>query len=298
MMDFRMDTFITVCSYMNFTKAASKLNITQPAVSQHIRYLEEAYGCRLFEQKGKRISLTKSGELLLSAARTMKHDEQQLVRAMRETDREKRYLNFGATLTVGEYLIPQRVADYIQKSAPIPITMLVENTTVLLKFLNEGKIDFAIVEGYFSKKEYDYHVFQRESYIPVCAAKHTFQSEPRYIEDLLGENLIVRERESGNREILERYLEGRNLSLEDFANRMEISDIRAIKVLVERDCGIAFLYRASVERELREGRMKRIPLREFEIHHDINFIWRKGSIYGDYYNRLYQELSGEEKAGR
>ena len=176
MMDFRMDTFITVCSYMNFTKAALKLNITQPAVSQHIRYLEEAYGCRLFEQKGKRICLTRSGELLLSAARTMKHDEQHLVRAMREADREKRFLNFGATLTVGEYLIPQKVADYIQKSAPMPITMLVENTTVLLKFLNEGKIDFAIVEGYFSKKEYDYHVFQRESYIPVCAAKHIFQS--------------------------------------------------------------------------------------------------------------------------
>ncbi len=52
MLDFRIDTFLAVCRYMNFTKAASELHITQPAVSHHIHYLENRYGVRLFESDG------------------------------------------------------------------------------------------------------------------------------------------------------------------------------------------------------------------------------------------------------
>ena len=53
MLDFRINTFLTVCKYMNFTRAAQELNITQPAVSQHIRYLEDAYQVKLFDYKNK-----------------------------------------------------------------------------------------------------------------------------------------------------------------------------------------------------------------------------------------------------
>ena len=71
MLDFRMDTLVMVCKYMNFTKAAEKLNITQPAVSQHIRYLEENYRIKIFQYEGKRMSLKKEGEILLNAITTI-----------------------------------------------------------------------------------------------------------------------------------------------------------------------------------------------------------------------------------
>lgn len=63
-LDFRVDTFLMVTKYMNYTKAAEALNITQPAVSQHIRWLEDAYGVKLFQYQGKKLRLTKAGELL------------------------------------------------------------------------------------------------------------------------------------------------------------------------------------------------------------------------------------------
>ena len=74
MLDFRMDTFLAVCRCMNYTRAAELLNITQPAVSQHIRYLEGEYQTKLFVQKGKRIELTESGELLKQTVLRMQHD--------------------------------------------------------------------------------------------------------------------------------------------------------------------------------------------------------------------------------
>ena len=68
MLDFRINTFLTVCEYMNFTKAAQILCITQPAVSQHIKYLENTYNTKLFEYEGKKIKLTKSGEIFYQTA--------------------------------------------------------------------------------------------------------------------------------------------------------------------------------------------------------------------------------------
>ena len=65
MLDFRIDTFLTVCKFMNFTKASQFLNITQPAVSNHIRYLEEYYNVKLFYFIGKKMQLTKEGQILL-----------------------------------------------------------------------------------------------------------------------------------------------------------------------------------------------------------------------------------------
>lgn len=63
MLDFRIHTFLCVCRHMNYTRAAAELHITQPAVSQHIRYLEREYGTKLFSYKGKHLQLTQAGHI-------------------------------------------------------------------------------------------------------------------------------------------------------------------------------------------------------------------------------------------
>ena len=85
MLDFRMDTFLSVCHYMNFTHAAEHLNLTQPAVSQHIKYLEQKYDTTLFTRDKKKLALTPAGEILRSALETMRNDENTLKKRMRES---------------------------------------------------------------------------------------------------------------------------------------------------------------------------------------------------------------------
>ena len=80
MLDFRMDTFLAVCRHRNYTRAAEELNITQPAVTQHIQYLQSYYGVKLFSYQNKRLALTEEGELLRNAALCMLHDEEKLKR--------------------------------------------------------------------------------------------------------------------------------------------------------------------------------------------------------------------------
>lgn len=289
MLDFRMDTLVMVCKYMNFTKAAEKLNITQPAVSQHIRYLEENYCIKIFQYEGKRMSLTKEGEILLNAITTIKHDDVFLREKLNELKKEQHRLIFGTTLTIGEFVIPGHLAAYLKKYPDTSVQMVVSNTYRLLEKINSGEIDFALIEGYFTKSEYDYLIYSREKYIGVCGPEFKF-SNKETIEDLLPERLIIREPGSGTREILERLLGEKNLVVNDFKNLVEVSNMNAIKALVESNCGITFLYEVAAREEIKAGRLKEIKLREFDVTHDFTFVWRKGSIFADRYRELFKIL--------
>ena len=114
MLDFRMETFLTVCNDMNFTHAAEHLNLTQPAVSQHIKHLEKTYGTELFIRDKKKLRLTPAGEILRSALETMRNDENTLKKRMQESIEEKKVLTFGVTMTIGEYAIVPALSRFIK----------------------------------------------------------------------------------------------------------------------------------------------------------------------------------------
>lgn len=285
MLDFRIDTFLAVCKFMNFTKASQYLNITQPAVSGHIRYLEEYYQVKLFVYSGKKMYLTKEGKILLEVATTLKHDDIFLKNKLKNRS-NKQELIFGATLSVGEYIMPKIINSLLQENCNLAIKMQVANTSELLKGINEGNLDFAIVEGYFNKNEYDYRTFCHENYI--CVGSSNLKIDPVVdINELFKYNLIIRETGSGSREIIERWLKERNMNLRDFENIIEIGNINMIKHLVANLQGVTFIYQMAVIDELKQGKLKEIKINDMQISHEINFIWRKNSVFSEYYQQLF-----------
>lgn len=290
MLDFRMETFLTVCQFMNFTRASEKLNITQPAVSQHIRFLEDHYHAKLFRYEGRKLQLTKAGEILRNASMTMMHDEQSMQSRML-ADEKAEELCFGATRTIGDVLMGKILKKYMDNFPDARIRMVVENTRELLKELDAGYIDFALVEGFFQKKEYECLRFSDEPYIAVCAPDYSFKKKPQLIEDLFQERLLLREEGSGTREVLERCLNAQNYSVSDFARITEAGSLQTIKELTKAGCGITFLYGTAVQEELKKGRLMQIPLRNFQVYHEFNFIWRRGSIYGKRYREVFCRFS-------
>ena len=287
MLDFRVETFLTVCQTMNFTRAAEQLHITQPAVSQHIRALEEEYGTKLFTYRGKQLHLTESGQLFLRTAATMRHDVMRLRDLMQKAD-ERRYLRFGATLTIGEYIMPNPLMRLMQHESELQIRMLTANTRELLKLLDEGVLDFAIVEGYFDNQVYDSIVYCTKRFIPVCSPYYQFSHPVHKMEDLLEARLLVREPGSGTRNVLERALEERNLSVPSFSLITELGSLNLIKTLACNGAGISFFYEPVVQAELRLGTLREIHLDDGEISHDFTFIWRRGSVFAPYYREIYE----------
>ncbi len=293
-MDFRMETFLEVCRQMNFTRAAEQLHITQPAVSQHIRWLEENYQTKLFEHQGKKVYLTQAGRMLKEAVTTVKHDDIHLREELARANRESSRLIFGATRTIGSSLVPEKIAAYLALYPHVSIRVTVANTQELLERLNQGDIDFALVEGFFEKTAFDSLPFSRERFVAVCAQDYAWQGGG--MEELLQQRLILREAGSGTREILERYLEGYNLTLRDFPHTVELNSLEGIRTMVKAGGGITFLYEAAVREELNRGQLREIPLEGFPLFHDFTFIWRRGSVFSSYYRNLFALLKGDGRA--
>ena len=288
MQDFRMETFLTASRLLSYTETARELHITQPAVSQHIHFLEEHYNAKLFQYEGKKLCLTEAGVLLRKAATTMKHDEITLLETLKASPRRK--LVFGATRTIGDYFIPETLIPYLARERNTDICMLVDNTETLLHKIDSGELEFALVEGYFRTSEYDYKVFSEQKFIAVCGGDHLTKTQALKVESLFESCIIVREPGSGTREILERYLNERNCSISDFQRVIEVGSIRAIKSLVSANCGITFLYEAAAAQDLRDGTLRKIPLIDFERSNSFTMVWRKNSIFQERYLELYQHL--------
>ena len=290
MLDFRVDTFLAVCRCMSFTRAADALHITQPAVSQHIRALEAQYGARFFSFEGKKLALTDAGRLFLRTATTMRHDAQHLRDALGSLSGGGRRLVFGATLTIGEYIMPAPLARLLAAEPNVSLRMVVANTAELLRGLDRGDIDFAIVEGFFEKSEYDSLSYLTERYVAVCAPGYRFRQPVHTLEDLLGERLLTREPGSGTREILERRLREHNLTVRDFRAVTEIGSLNAIKALVRMGQGVAFRYEPTVRAELESGALREIALSGFPVLHDFTFLWRKSSVFAQTYREIFDLL--------
>ena len=291
MLDFRTDTFLTVCQTMNFTAAAKQLNITQPAVSQHIHFLEEQYNTSLFIYRNKQLFLTQSGEILRKHLLTMKNDEQNIKKELKSNFTGIATLSIGVTMTIGEYAIVDKLANFLIQHPEINFHLHYGNTFQLLKLLDNGQISMAIVEGNYPKENYSHKKYSTEDYIAVCAASHNFVTDHPYtISDLVCERLLVREEGSGTRNILEQSLIARGFRISDFLHYTEVENMHTIIGLLKRDCGISFLYKIAVENELKSGILKEISLDDFKMQHDFDIIWEKHSIYTDKYLSICEEF--------
>ena len=258
MLDYRINTFLKVCETLNYTLAAKQLHITQPAVSQHIHYLEEEYDTTLFVYSNKQLSLTRSGEILRKYLMTMQNDEKNIIKEMKSIETTIETLSIGVTMTIGEYAIVNRLADFIKHHPEMNLHLHYGNTAELLKLLDQGKIHMAIVEGNYPKDKYSHKKYSTEDYIAVCAVSHEFKYTPHTLHDLLDERLLVREQGSGTRHILQESLQVRGLSISDFKHYTQVENMHTIISLTKKDCGISFMYKTAVKEELKKGVLKEI----------------------------------------
>lgn len=288
MLDIRIETFLNLCETKSYTKTAQILNITQPTVTQHIQYLEKKYRCRLVNYSGKSLKLTEKGEKLKIFALAMKANNFKIEQDMLKDSTKNTKINFGSTLTIGEYVMPEKIADYLNQYPDTNITMLVDNTEVLLKKLEEGLIDFAIIEGYFDKDRYGYTLVKTATYIGVCGESYPLAYKIVTFDELLQERLIVREKGSGTRDILETLLHEHNLSIDSFLSQLEIGNFNAIKELVMNGLGITFVYQEVVEKELREGRLLPLTVEGFHIKREFNIVYLKEDVLLDKYTDFWK----------
>lgn len=242
-MDSKLNTFLTLSRTMNYRAAAEKLHLSQPAVTKQIQSLEQLLNTKLFYYDGHMLHKTENCLLLERYAISMHYQFEELQLAIAGKERLK--LRIGATKTIGDYVLIDAIKDYL--SCPEHELMLVvDNTKNLLQMLDENRLDFAVIEGTFSKSKYDSYLFRQEPFVGICKKDSPLCGRHLSIEELLGETIIVREDGSGTRRIFEERLVASGYELNDFFRQISISSFVCIKALVAGGVGISFLYRSVV----------------------------------------------------
>lgn len=291
MIDFRLKTFIDLCDTKSYTKTAKNLSITQPAVSQHIKYLEEKYDLKLFDYIGKRLSLTKEGIDFFYNVQKLQTVSLNIENHLKDCNEKYKTLRFGATRTVGEFYLPNYIKKFLIKYPKSDFSMIVNNTKFLLSNLNKGNIEFAIIEGHFNKAEYETYLLSEEELVVVASPLNNLTTKSNLsLEELFKETLIMREKGSGSREIFDMYLYENNYSPENFYHSFEVGNINIIKDLVKDNLGISIMYKKAAQIEIDNGDLIILDVDNMKLSHEFNFIFLKDSIFHEDYIDFYNFL--------
>lgn len=274
MLDIRLTTFLAVARIKNYTKAGEILNLTQPAVSQHIKHLEEHFGVSLFRKHGKEITLTEEGEIMYEYAEKLEVIYRNMESVLKNRAGIHRVYHIGASMTIGGYVLPSILAKYKRENENTDILMQVSNTEEIIEKLLTGKIDLALIEGEFDRKKFKYRKFKDDQLVLAVSTAHEFASRDKVsLDEVLAGNLILREKGSGTREIFENKLLEAGYDLCIPKPYMELGSIPAIKSLVEENLGYSIISRETVKRERKLGTIKIVPIEGFEILREFNFLF-------------------------
>jgi DNA-binding transcriptional LysR family regulator len=294
--DFKLVSFLQVIRSGGINAAARALNLTQPAVSQHIDSLEELYGVKLFKPSGRGVVPTAEGLKLFQYATEI---EALYLRARRNLEsRSGPSLRLGATLTIAEYALPHYLPSLEREYGEGRIFYSIKNTEDLLIMLFNGDIDVALVEGPFPQDRTRSSVFAADALIAVrapCFRPERFK-HPLSASALLELPLVLRESGSGTRAVFESWLERGGISLSLLKPTLEIAGIGAIRELVAKGLGISILSSLAVEQDIDSGRLVKIRVEGMPIRRSFCLVAPPEMGEGEF-NRVMRCLSIPRSAG-
>lgn len=252
-MDFRLKVFYTVANRLSFTKAATELFITQPAVSKHIQELEETYKIKLFDRFGNKIALTNAGSILLNHTNKIFEVYREIDFDMSSLINQQRgLLRIGASTTISHYIIPPLLARFHQKLKDVKVNLKNGNTEQIENALLNKEIEIGIVEGQSKNKAIKYSPFLKDELVLVCNASNPLISQKELTKkELLQMRFLMREQGSGTLEVIEYALKPLDINLSHLQIEMELGSTESIKsYLINSNC-VAFISIHAIEKELK-----------------------------------------------
>lgn len=275
MFERKYKVFKAVAKNKSFTAAANELYVTQPAVSKLIKELEVDLGLLLVNRKKYGDFLTEEGKFLYEYICDIEEKNDVFIRRLKE---KKNTIRIGTTKTIGSYYIIDKIAMLKKENEDLSIHIIVENTAKILKKLEDGHIDIAIVEGDIDSNRYDGAVLYEDSLSLYCSSENELlNSKDLSYGDIVNNNLIMREKGSGTRDTIYKTFKKHNIDILESDIFMEISDIEGMKKLVMNNFGVAYLSDLMIGDNEKE---KIVKVKSFDIKCDRSFtmIWKDESF--------------------
>ena len=266
-----MKIFETVYRHSNITRAAGELHLAQPSVSLAVRELEDYYGIRLFERIGRHISPTDAGTEFYGYARHIVSLFDDMEKSVRNRDAFGT-LRVGTSITIGTCILPRLIRLCTEARPGLKIEAVVDTSSDIERHILDNTVDLGLIETSPESPDIVYEPFQKDSLCAIAPVRHPLTRESSVSLSMLAEYpFLMREKGSAGRELLDASFSLLQLTVRPV---WESASTRAIVSAVSEGLGVAVLPESLVEKDIREGSVKKLPL-DPPIHRELNIIYHK-----------------------
>jgi DNA-binding transcriptional LysR family regulator len=271
----RIFHMVAICE--SYSRAAERLNITQPAVSMQVAKLEEAVGVTLVKQRGRHVALTEAGQSLSDYASRLFRIADEAVQAMNDfKELRKGRLRVGASTTPGAYLLPRVIADFQAKYHGVSINLNITNSLAVLQALVDGAFDLAIIGEPPPDIDVELRPLCSDCLTVVVAPTHRWAAAGKVTaEELSQEPLILREAGSSTRDVLNRRMAA--IGLQPKVG-LELGSTDAVREAVAAGLGPSVLSGWAVRWSVESGKMVQVRLTGLSLERTIHLALGRGVV--------------------
>lgn len=280
--DFRLKVFYVAANTLNFTKAATELFISQPAVSKNIQEIENSIGTPLFERLGNRLALTAAGKILYQHAQVILEQYNKATYEINEIiGKQNGNLYLGISTTISQYVIPKMLVEFNLHFPQNEIKVVQANSKRVEQLLIKNEIHLGITEGLTDNRSLKFTPYIKDEIVLVTRNDNPLLTNEKYaLNDIYPLALVFREAGSGTRDIIDTKLKEAGISIQHLQTEITLSSSESIKRYLKYSNTAAFLSIHAIQEELKNGTLKIIELEDFSIERYFYITHLVGGLTG------------------
>ena len=240
----KLNIFYKTAEYLNMSKVAKEMYISQPSISQCISEIEEEIGTKLFDRIGKRLYLTHEGKIFYDYTRRILNIYEEGVNILKDSKVNSGKITVGVSTTIGIYIMPYIIKKFNEKEKDIEISLIIDNKYNIEELILNNKVDIGFIEGKAESSEIILKEIWKDELVFISAIDHEWK-EKKYltVKDLVNNKFIIREDGSGTRERFEDFLNNNNIKFDSY---IELSNLEAIINYVKLNIAVSCVPYISV----------------------------------------------------
>ena len=253
----QLSAFVAVVELRSFSQAATRLGVTQPAVSLQIRSLEQRLGQRLVDRSGRRVEPTEAGERLYQSAKRMLQIEEDLLAGLAESETGELSgaLKLGASTGPGGAVVPVLLCAFQQANQGLTVSLIVHDTQTVVELVAARELELGIVGASRRQRGVVFEPLFTDEVILATPPGHRFAGKSVTLDELRAERLILMQEGAGVRQVIDDELRGAGVRLRELDVRLELGLQESVRSAVRAGYGVTFISRTAIEAELAAGEL-------------------------------------------
>lgn len=287
MLGIKLKTLLAVAEYKNFTRAGEVLSMTQPAVSHHIKQLEDELDATLFIRNKSGLKLTAQGEIAVKYARRMAALNAKMHTDLKNSEKNLSVLRIGITHTSESNITAAVLAKYSNLKDKLKIMLFTDTISNLYDMLENYEIDLAVIDGAVNDPRFSSMLLDTDYLTCVMSVDNPLAKKGAVtLAELKKQKMILRTPLSATRMLFESSLENNGESIQSFDVTLEVDNIATIKDIVRKNLGVSVLPRSACLDELKKKKIAALPIENLSMVRETKIIYNKDFSHTDMINEI------------